>query len=35
MKINYKEYSMNELYGLLGNLDKEDSEFIAEVTKEI
>jgi lipopolysaccharide export LptBFGC system permease protein LptF len=35
MKINYKEYSINELYGLLGNLDKEDSDLIAEVTKEI
>jgi len=35
MKINYKEYSINELYGLLGNLDKKDSDLIAEVTKEI
>jgi hypothetical protein len=36
MKLNYKEYSMKALYGLLENLDKEeDFDLIAETIKEI
>jgi hypothetical protein len=36
MKINYKEYLMKELDGLLENIDKkEDSELIAETTAQL